>query len=103
MCSLSRSISTSPGMSRSPVNSAKVTLQWALREYAPVDFHAAGQVHVAVDLGLGAAHLQRDRVVDPIAHLVAHQRPIGNRRGKREGCRIQFRQLQVEIKSEESR
>src|ERR1035438_4160006 len=97
MCSLSRSISTSPGMSRSPVNSAKVILQWTLGAYAPVDFYAAGQVHIAVNLGLGAAHLQRDGVVDPIAHLVAHQRPIGDRRGKREGGRIQFGQLQVEI------
>src|ERR1035437_3920761 len=94
MCSLSRSISTSPGMSRSPVNSAKVILQVLLQvplgADARVDFDPAGQVQVAVDLGFGAAHLQRDGVIDPIAHLVTHEGAVGNRRGEREGGRIEL-------------
>src|ERR1035441_10995501 len=93
MCSLSRSISTSPGIRRSPVNSAKVFLHVLLQvpfgANARIHFHAAGQVQVAIDLGFGAAHLQGDRVIDPIAHLVTHEGAIGNRRREREGCRIE--------------
>src|ERR1035438_3631761 len=94
MCSLSRSISTSPGMRRSPVNSAKVILHVLLQvpfgANARVDFHAAGQVQVAVDVGFGAAHLQGDGVIDPIAHLVTLEGAIGNRRGEREGGWIEI-------------
>src|SRR6185369_13203214 len=97
MCSLSRSISTSPGIRRSPVNSAKLTLQWPLGAYARVDFHAAGQVEVAVDLGFRAAHLQGNRVVDPIAHLVAHQGAVGDGRRERKGSRVEFGEIEVEI------
>src|ERR1035437_6931669 len=101
MCSLSRSISTSPGMRRSPVNSAKVILQVLLQvplgADARVDFDAAGQVEVAVDLGFGAAHLQGDGVIDPIAHLVTHEGAVGNRRGERKGGRIELGQIEIEI------
>src|ERR1035437_439092 len=97
MCSLSRSISTSPGMSRSPVNSGKAILQWTLGAYARVDFDPAGQVQVAVNLRFGTAHLQRDGVVDPVAHLVSHEGAVGNRRGEREGGGIEFGQVEVEI------
>src|SRR6476620_11324073 len=97
MCSLSRSISTSPGISRSPVNSAKLILQLTLSAYARVHFDAAWQVHVAVDLGFGAAHLQRDGVIDPIAHLVTQECAVGNRRGERERRWIKFGQIDVEI------
>src|SRR3954453_7463741 len=97
MCSLSRSISTSPGTRGSPVNSAKLILQLTLGAKAGIDFDTAGQVHVAIDLAFGATHLERDSVIDPIAHLVTEQRAVGNRRGERERRRIEFRQVEIEI------
>src|SRR5260370_32236470 len=73
MCSLNKSTSTWPGMSRSPVNSVKVFLQFTVTANPRVDFDWAGQAHLAVDLGFGTAHIESDGVVDPIAHLLAHK------------------------------
>ena len=64
---------------------------------ARVHLHPAGQVQISVDLALGAAHLQRHGVIDPVAHRVARQRAVGDRRRKGKRCRIQLRQLDVEI------
>src|SRR5262245_14503711 len=87
-CSLSRSTSTSPGITRSPVNSAKLILQQRLLE-GGVHFHAAGKPHVSINLPFAARHLERDRIVDPVAHLVGQQRSVGDCRGKRKGRRKQ--------------
>src|SRR5580765_2191246 len=100
MCSLRRSISTWPGMRRSPVNSAKLFLQLfpqerigARRAFGAnpgVDLHPAPEVDVAVDLALGTAHLQGHGVVDPVAHLVADQRAVGDGGRKRKRRRVQL-------------
>src|SRR5678810_45089 len=97
MCSLSRSTSTCPGISRSPVNSAKAFLQLRAGADAGVDLDSAGEVHVAVDLLLTAAHLQRYRVVYPIAHGVTHQGTVCDGGRKRERGRVEFGEIHVEI------
>src|SRR5580700_7783783 len=100
MCSFKRSISTWPGITRSPVNSANRFLQWQFQWHLKysggrgcaanprVHFDAARQVHVAVRLAFGAAHLQRDGVIDPIAHGVIFERSIGDRGRERKRRRV---------------
>src|SRR6267142_58848 len=102
MCSLSRSTSTCPGISRSPVNSANAILHqrggsWLLAANPRVDLHAARQVYVAVNLALGTRHLQGHGVVDPVAHGVARQGAVGDGGRERERSGIELRQVEVEI------
>src|SRR6516225_5858865 len=97
-CSLKRLSSTSPGITRSPVNSAlsgsdKPRLLFRRFDFFPkprVQLHPAWHSEIAVDLAVGMRHLRRDRVVDPIAHLVGIECPVRNRGAEGKGARIQF-------------
>src|SRR4051794_19661388 len=97
MCSLNRSTSTSPGISRSPVNSAKLILQLRLRSHARIDFYPARKMHVPIDLRLRPSHLERDRIVDPVAHLISHQSAISDCGREGEGRGIELRKIEVKI------
>src|SRR5690242_16409451 len=100
MCSFSRSISTWPGIRRSPVNSANPPLQYGFGVFRwitdpCVDLYPARQVDVSVDLLLGARHLQCDRVINPVAHVITGEGPVGNRRREGKGRWIQFRKIHM--------
>src|ERR1700675_1067426 len=62
-----------------------------------VQLHAARYVHVSVYLAFGRAHLQDNRVVDPVAHSVRSERAIRDCGRKRKRGWIELRELEVEI------
>lgn len=64
---------------------------------AAVDFDAAGQVQVAVDLAFAVAHLEGECVVDPIAHFVFGEVAIGDGWGEGEGGGVELREGDVEV------
>src|SRR5690242_8685161 len=101
MCSLSRSTSTWPGITRSPVNSGTAILHQgngrAGSMQARVHLDAARKMDVSVHLVLRSLHLQRDGVVDPIAHGRTRQRSVGNRRREGERRGIEFRQIHIKV------
>src|SRR5260370_24998581 len=98
MCSFQRSTSTLPGMTRSPVNSAKLGLRdrWG-RIQAGIHFDAAREVHVAVWLGFTVAHLNDNSVVNPIAVPVVLEGSVGNRGRERERRWVEQRQIEMEV------
>ena len=64
---------------------------------AAVDFDAAGQVQVAVDLAFAVAHLEGECVVDPIAHFILGEVAVGDGWGEGEGRGVEFGEGDVEV------
>src|ERR1017187_7690779 len=102
MGSFRRSASTRPGITRPPVNSTcMASTNAVLRDLGGrepgIHFHTARQAQKSVDLARRVAHLQRDGIVDPVAHLVAQQGAVGDGRRKRKGGGIQLRHLEMKV------